>query len=219
MQEVLWDGREVHFVPVRGNGGNTDRLSSLHLLSRIGLASFRKSFSNQINTLRSRREYASINVFAHSMGSALFTDIVNDLAGALPEARFDTVVFLGSVCHRKHAQRLNGCAELFVNDVGTKDYWPFWASAARPDCYSDVGFAGFLNGFACDRFFSHNHTSCTSLDHLRDELVPLLSKSDARPLGAPVAERPNYNSYVYLRRAIWVVAAFLAIWLIPITLL
>jgi pimeloyl-ACP methyl ester carboxylesterase len=214
-EEVLWEGREVHFIPVRGNGGNTDRLSSWHLLSRIGLSSFRRSFSNQINTLRSQREYASVNVFAHSMGSALFTDIVDDLASALPKARFDTVVFLGSVCHRKHAQRLHGCAELFVNDVGTKDYWPFWASTARPDCYSDVGFAGFLNGFAYDRFFSHNHTSCTSLEHLRDELVPLLSKSDVQPLGAPAAERPNYNSYVYFRRAIWVIAAFLAAWLIP----
>jgi pimeloyl-ACP methyl ester carboxylesterase len=120
-EEVLWEGREVHFIPVRGNGGNTDRLSSWHLLSRIGLSSFRRSFSNQINTLRSQREYASVNVFAHSMGSALFTDIVDDLASALPKARFDTVVFLGSVCHRKHAQRLHGCAELFVNDTSRRN--------------------------------------------------------------------------------------------------
>lgn len=219
MQELLWDGREVHFVPVRGNGGNTDRLSSWHLLTRIGLSSFHKSFSIQIKTLLLQGEYASVNVFAHSMGSALFTDIVNDLATVLPKARFDTVIFLGSVCHRKNAQRLHGCAELFVNDVGINDYWPFWASTARPDCYSDVGFAGFLNAFVYDRFFSHDHTSCTSLAHLRDELVPLLSRSDVRPLGAPVTEKPKYNSYVYFRRAIWVVVAFLAASLVHAALL
>lgn len=214
-QELLWDGREVHFIPVRGNGGNTDRLSSWHLLSRLGLSSFRKSFSNQISVLYSQREFASINIFAHSMGSALFSDIAKDLLTELPIAKFNTVVFLGSVCHRKHAQRLHECAELFVNDVGTKDYWPFWASTARPDSYSDVGFAGFLNGFAQDRFFSHNHTSCTSLEHLKNELVPLISKSEVRPLGSPRAKRPKFNTYVYIRRAIWVLTALLVVWVLP----
>ena len=152
------------------------------------------------------------------MGSALFSDIAESVASTLPKGKFDTVVFLGSVCHRSHAQKLHGCTELFVNDVGTKDYWPFWASTARPDSYSDVGFAGFLNAFAYDRFFTHNHSSCTSLEHLKDELVPLISKSDVRPLGAPLTERPSYNAYVYFRRAIWALAAFLAAWFLSAAL-
>ena len=218
MQELLWDGREVHFVPVRGNGGSTDRLSSWHLLSRLGLSSFRQNFSSQISILSSQRNYASVNVFAHSMGSALFSDIVDSLAAELPKGKFDTVAFIGSVCHRSHAQRLHGCTALFVNDVGTKDYWPFVASTVRPYSYSDVGFSGFLNGFAYDRFFTHNHTSCTSIEHLKDELVPLISASDVRPLGVPTSKRPHYNTYIYLRRAIWGLTALLAAWLLSSTI-
>jgi len=148
------------------------------------------------------------------MGSALFSDIAENVAGQLPKGKFDTVAFIGSVCHRRHAQRLHGCAELFVNDVGTKDYWPYIASTARPDSYSDVGFAGFLNGFAYDRFFMHNHTSCTSLEHMIDELLPLISTTDVRPLGAPLAEPPHYNTLIYIRRSIWGVVALVVAWLL-----
>lgn len=219
MQELLWDGREVHFVPVRGNGSNTDRLSTWHLLSRVGLQAFRESFIQQINMIASRREYASINVFAHSMGSALFAEIVEILATDKPNSKLGTIAFLGSVCHRSHSSKLFNCSDCFVNDVGTRDYWPYLASTLRPDSYSDVGFSGFLNAFAHDRFFAHDHATCTSFEHIKAELVPLISASEVKPLGSPKATPRNFNAYVYVRRAVWALAAFLAAWLLASTIL
>lgn len=214
MQELLWDGREVHFVPVRGNGGSTDRLSSWHLVSRLGLQGFRKSYALQISTLASKKNYASINVFAHSMGSALFADIIGTAARDLPKKKFDTVAFLGSVCHRRHAKTLNENAELFVNDVGTRDYFPFIASIIRPESYSDVGFVGFLNAFAHDRFFEHDHTNCTSLEHIKDGLVPLISTAEVRPLGSRKVSPRFFNVFVYVRRVIWIFPVVLLLFLL-----
>ncbi|MFV0643168.1 MAG: hypothetical protein ACK5NN_01500 [Sphingomonadaceae bacterium] len=209
MHELLWDGREVLFVPVRGNGGSIDRLSSWHLVLRIGLQGFRDSFVDQISAIASRKNYASINVIAHSMGSALFADIAQSLVRKNPNLKFGTIAFVGSNCHRRHGLALFDCSDLFVNDAGTKDYWPYIASIVRPDSYSDVGFAGFLNAFACDRFFSHNHTTCTSLEHITTEIIPLISSSEVKPLGSPRAVAKHYNAFVYGRRAVWVLAVTL----------
>lgn len=210
-ENLLWEGREILFVPVRGNGGGVERLSTWHLVTRLGLSGFRQSFVEQMRDISSREDYATVNVFAHSMGSALFADIVHRAAADLPGGRFDTVAFLGSVCHRRHARTLYDRAHLFVNDVGTRDYWPFAASIVRPFAYNDVGFAGFLNAYAFDRFFPNDHESCTSLRHLREELVPLISTgSDVRPLGRPLVRRPKFNTFVYLRRAAWGLMAAIA---------
>lgn len=216
-QELLWDGREVHFVPVRGNGGSIDRLSSWHLVSRVGLKGFRESFASQIRSLALRKKYASVNVFAHSMGSALFTDVVQSLVDEHPNLKFGTIAFVGSICHRRHGRVLFDYSDHFVNDVGTKDYLPYIASIVRPDCYSDVGFLGFLNAFAYDRFFSNNHTTCTSLEHIKTELVPLISSSEVKPLGAPRAEVKHFNVFVYVRRVVWLLATILALCLLMIT--
>lgn len=217
-QELLWDGREVLFVPVRGNCSSEERLSTWHLLSRLGLGGFRNSFKNQIKEVSSKTEYASINVFAHSMGSAIFADIVESLVKEIPKKKFDTIVFLGSVCHRRHGQSIYNCSHFFVNDVGIKDYWPYFASIARPGSYSDVGFAGFLNAYARDRFFSHDHTTCTSVEHIRNELIPLISTSEVKSLGIRRTNPTGYNRFVYFRKTVWVLViaifAFLGVALV-----
>lgn len=220
VQELLWDGREVVFVPVRGNGGGTGRISSFHLITRLGLAGFRESFVKQIVTVAAKYPHASLNVFAHSMGSSLFAELMPNIRKKYPDLNINTVAFIGSVCHRRHSEVLFSNSALFVNDVGNKDYLPFLASTARPDSYSDVGFSGFLDSFTLDRFFSHDHTSCTSFDHIKEYLVPLISKEEVRPLGVIMAKPRFQNLTTYIRRAIIGIAAislaWLAVYIIPL---
>lgn len=220
MQEVLWDGREVHFVPVRGNGGGTGRLSSLHLITRLGLIGYRKHFVSQINDIASQKDYHSINVFAHSMGSSLFADIVENWPHDLmsDQKKLGTIVFLGSVCHRRHCSKLYKISKRFVNHVGTKDFLPYIASIVRPDSYSDVGSFGFLEGYSQDQFFTNNHCSCTSFEHIKSEVLPLISSSEVRPLGSPEAVVNHFNAFVYVRQVIWVLAVILATWLLVATI-
>lgn len=208
---LTWDGRDILFRAIRGDGGSSDgRLSSFHLVTRIGLNGYRQSFRHQIKTLAARHDSVTITICAHSMGSSVFADIIRDVSRDLEALgrQIDTVVFLGSVCHRRQAARIRDHCAMFYNDIGVRDHWPFLASIVRPDSYSDVGLWGFrIPAYARDRIFDNDHFSCTELGHLQEKIVPLLGVN-ARPGDHPrLTRRLSYNGYIYVKRAAWVLIA------------
>lgn len=215
-----WAGHPIVCRPVRGNGRYADRLSVLHLVTRFGLRRFRKNFVSQIAFGLTQYEALTVNIIAHSMGSALLSEIIEDVDKSIRETgkSLNTVVFLGSVCHRKHSEKIATRCNRFVNDVGCQDMWPYRASIVNPFTYGDVGTRGFLDGYVyMDRFFNHNHTSCTELSHIKDKVIPLIETDDLIEHGvhnSSLAKNDKSdNYYVYLRRAIWIGVIIAAVWL------
>jgi len=205
-ENFTFNGREIIFTTLRGNGiSSTGRLSSLHLVTRININSYRSSFLRQIDAQLKEYPEANVSVFAHSMGSALFADIVGEVANKMKKQgrALENIVFVGSVCHRKHSEKLMNSCQRFINDVGVRDMWPFRASVIRPDAYSDVGLWGFRDGFLTgERYFYHDHTSCTSVEHMKEKLIPLFDENMPIPFGSNGA-RPSRSehTYEYFRRA------------------
>lgn len=211
-------GRPILCKPVRGNGGNIDRLNSLHVLTRVGLQSFRNSFRSQINHVLKKNPAYTVNIVAHSMGSSVFSEIVQDVNDDIEALgyKLNKVVFLGSVCHRKHSSRISDCCETFINDVGRRDLVPYLASIANPWCYGDVGTRGFLDAYVSfDRFFNHNHSSCTSISHLKEHVLPLIETSQLTEEGS--YPRPfkkalvSSNIYAISKWAFWVLGPLLVL--------
>lgn len=218
-------GREIVIKPVRGNeSSGTGRLSTYHLIMRIGLQEFRRSFVSQIETNIDAYPQSPVSIFAHSLGSSLLAEILPDVQKLMEVKgrKIENIVLLGSVCHRSQGKTLRTCCENFINDIGVNDLWPFRASVARPDCYSDVGLWGFLNGYpTLERYFHNNHTTCTSLEHFERNLLPLLGMEEPIPIGLPrgtkgARPRLSENAYVYTRRALW--AGALCTVVVPIVL-
>lgn len=199
--------REIIFKRIQGNGkSGTGRLSSWRLVTRIGLEGYRKSFLKQIKS--NLRDYptASVSIFAHSLGSSIFADIAGETREVLEKQgrEIENLVFLGSICHRKHSESLKTSCLRFINDVGVLDMWSFRASVVRPCAYSDVGLWGFLDGYPkVERYFWNDHTSCTSIEHMKEKLIPLLDIEDPIPLGIKGARpsRPDHQ-YHYFKRGL-----------------
>lgn len=215
-----WAGRPILCKPVRGNGRNTDRLNLLHVVTRFGLQAFRENFEAQITHVVTNHDAYTVNIVAHSMGSALFSEIIENVSRKLKkqECRLNKVVFLGSICHRKHSKAIASHCNSFVNDVGRKDHVPFLASIVNPLRYDDVGTRGFLDGFvSLDRFFPHSHKSCTHISHLKNKVIPLIETNVLIELGShnDTLEEATVpaNLYVYLRWLVWfMIVAAIALW-------
>lgn len=216
------NGQEIIFRPVRGNGrSSSGRLCTSHLITRFALEPFRRSFSQQIKFNLEKHPNALVSVFAHSMGSALFTDIVEEISQHLASEgrQLENIVFLGSVCHRRHSERLSSNCHRFINDVGVRDHYPFLASTVRPDHYSDVGLLGFSDGYRqADRYFNNDHSSCTSIEHMENYLIPLLDRGFPFKYGEGARPRWSENNYEYTRRAAQIVTLVLVPVAVALTL-
>lgn len=200
-------GREVVFRTIRGSKrSGTGRLSSWHLISRLGLESFRQSFIEQISLNLDEFPDSPVSIFAHSLGSSLFAEIVDDVKSIMEKQgrRIENIVFLGSVCHRTAGLTLKANSRRFINDVGINDLWPYRASVIRSSTYSDVGFWGFRDGSPTrDRYFHNDHSTCTSIQHIEQNLIPLLEFDAPVTLGIKGARPPRSdNYYEYWRRAL-----------------
>lgn len=216
LEAETWAGRRLHCKMVRGDGRFSDRLNTAHLVSRIGLNKFRSSFVSQIAHGVARCDPYSVNIIAHSMGSALLAEAIEEISESLAkrDLKLSTVALLGSVCHRRYSERIAKSCNLFVNDVGRWDILPFFASLVRPRHYSDVGLRGFLDGYVDkDRFFNHTHSSCTKMEHIKSRVLPLIETDRLQVEGIVKSKYkgPKRSStfYTYLRRFIWVMTALL----------
>ena len=211
-----WEGREVIFRPVRGDGkSNRERLSTFHLFTRINLENYKNSFKEQILFHINKNTDATISVFAHSMGSALFAEIIEDVSKDLKGSnrRLSTVAFIGSVSLRRYGKSIAENCDVFVNDIGVNDYWPYIASIIRPNKYNDVGFLGFRNAYTVERYFPNDHFTCTSQEHLVNYLIPLIDTTGPIRMGPGARHKKSYNFYVNLSRIFqilkWLVFALL----------
>lgn len=216
-----WAGRPILCKPIRGNGRNTDRLNIFHVATRFGLGHFRSNFKSQIDFVLDKHDAYTVNVVAHSMGGALLSEIISDISQSIISKgyKINRVVLVGSVCHRSHSENIASNCNLFVNDVGRMDIVPFIASVINPFRYGDVGTRGFLDAFVSyDRFFQHDHKSCTSVSHLKSKIIPLIETDHIVEIGSEGSSfegsRFSANTYVYARRAIWLLIAAIVIYLI-----
>lgn len=204
-EQFTSSGLEIIFKPVRGDGrSSTGRLKTTHLVTRLHLERFRNSFVQQIKEGLAKHPSASISIFAHSMGSSLLAEKIEEISQEAKKSNreIENIVFLGSVCHRRHSRKVGAACKRFINDVGVRDMWPFRASVVRPGKYSDVGLWGFRDIYPyCERYFYNDHKSCTSTQHLKEKLVPLLDETLPLPQGIKGARpaRPEHH-YEYFRR-------------------
>lgn len=201
----VWPQRKIE-VKIAGSG----RISSAHLIFRVGLQAFRSEIKNQVIDTSQKFPDHKISFICHSMGSSLFSEIVSEVhaspdptkEGSTIGSRIENILFLGSICKRSKSREMSMSCATFVNDVGTKDILPWVASTVNPFKYNDVGRFGFGNSYTTDRFFKNNHKSCTSEEHLTEHALPFLSGGY---MSEPVPPRTSIHltRYTYLRRVIW----------------
>ncbi|MBO9479742.1 alpha/beta hydrolase [Shimia sp. R11_0] len=185
-------------------------LDTVDLVFRFRLKSFRRDYVHQITAAldKHKAEHPSLDValVCHSMGSAIFADIVEDIASYSdknPNIEFHHVIFLGSVCKRTHNLNLGKFCKRLVNDVGERDFWPIAAWFVNPLKYDPVGRFGFHRTMVTDRIFPENdHSSCVGDDHLRTWVLPvvedgIIRKPEFRRTSSP------YNLVRLLHAVFW----------------
>lgn len=190
-------------------GGSKD-LTSFDLIFRYRLGSFRKDFVEQIEDTLKIHSNADINFLCHSMGSSLFSDIVSNVKSAIKPGSGNeiiNIVFIGSLCHKKHSGKIKDLCKNFINDVGLRDPWPFMASVINPIKYSAVGRSGFFKTHVQDRIFKDlNHYTCTAEDHVSEWIVPIFEDGIIREIQESVSSIGS-NKLRYIRRVVWLASA------------
>ncbi|WP_420557875.1 hypothetical protein [Roseovarius sp.] len=185
-------------------------LDTVDLVFRFRLNAFRRDYVSQITAAldKYKMEHPSLDValVCHSMGSAIFADIVQDIieySDSNPSIEFHHVVFLGSVCKRTHNLNLGKLCKRLVNDVGERDVWPIAAWFVNPLKYDPVGRFGFHRTMVTDRIFPENdHSSCVSDEHLRTWVLPVVEDGIIRNPDFKRGSSP-YNFVRFLHAAFW----------------
>ena len=145
-------------------------ISTWNLFSRIGTERIKSKIRADVqNIVIKYGESHSISVICHSMGAALFAEILNDV-----DYKFDKIILLGSVCHRQHALTISKNCNYFMNQCGTQDRWPIIAEAVNWIKYSATGTVGFKRHYSNDTFFDNDHATCTEQPHMDSYVIPLL---------------------------------------------
>lgn len=200
-----WSDAEIHIYVV----GGEDRLTTAHLVTRFGLAKFRREIENQIVALCGRHRDASINAVCHSMGSSLFSEVVENISKNIgSDRKFDKIVFLGSVCHTNKAKTIFENCKIFVNDVGIRDLLPYIAQTINPIKYRHVGRFGFNIGYVRDRYFDNDHDSCVQINHIKNKVIPLIQN---QPVVEDIIDQKKIKltKHVYIQRILWCCIALL----------
>ncbi len=172
-------------------------LNIWHLVFGMGLNSFKRQMINQITDIATRHKNVPINFIAHSLGSALFGEIIEELRKHESiGSRIDSVIFLGSVCHRKHSRSLHNSADRCINHVGTKDIWPYIASIIKFYRFGDVGRFGFRNSWVDDYFFDYKHSDGTKIEHFQQYVFPIFGGDHIR---YPIPRKDHLGIHTVLR--------------------
>lgn len=121
---------------------------------------FRKSpiakITRDIRHIRKQEPHAKLLVIAHSFGSYILSKIICEH----PDIEFERIILCGSIIPRnyewdKHARGMR--KESILNDVGTSDIWPIFATCASTG-YGSSGRRGFQNASVTDRYFRYGHS-------------------------------------------------------------
>jgi hypothetical protein len=174
------------------------RISSRHLVTRIGLRKIRDDVKNQLLHIIAEHSGAKISLICHSMGTDIISDILDDV-----RHRFEYIFFLGAVCHARKAAKISKSCDFFVNHRGTFDYWPIVAEILRPRKYSATGTFGFnRSAYVNDLLFNNNHETCTQKFHIYKYVLPTIIGT--KPLYPKKIIHPfDLNFCFYIRWAIY----------------
>ena len=156
--------------PIEGFKSFGGRISSMHLITRIGLTSIRDDVRAQVNKIKIDHPSADISLLCHSMGTDIIFDIIESI-----DFNFNYIFFIGAICRTDKAQKIRRRCKTFINHVGVRDPWPILAALIRPDKYSSVGTFGFnRTTFVNDIRFDNNHETCTFTDHVFSFIIPVI---------------------------------------------
>lgn len=188
------------------------------LAFRYRLNAFREDYKAQIHAAVkkhvSERGRVDVIFVCHSMGSAIFADVVHDVASSFPQgdqAKLKYIVFLGSVSRRTKNITLGQNCKRFINDVGQKDFWPVGAWLLNPWKYDPVGRFGFGRTMVLDRIFPHNnHTTSTETDHIEEWVLPIVEDEIVKVPEYRSRWTP-YNLYRFVHKTVWLVAPILIV--------
>lgn len=116
-----------------------------------------KKITNDIRDVRRREPKARLMVIAHSFGSYIISEILKKSS----DISFEKIIFCGSIVPRnypwsRYAPNMEKGS--IINDVGTKDFYPIWATCSSLG-YGSSGFRGFQNGLILDRYFPYGHST------------------------------------------------------------
>jgi alpha/beta hydrolase family protein DUF900 len=190
---------ETFSDPIQMRKAFGGRISSFHLLTRVGLSSIRNEVRKQLNQIVADNPNVEISLICHSMGTDIIIDILEEL-----EYSFKYIFFIGSVCHRKRALIISRSCEFFVNHRGTFDPWPIIASIVRPFRYSHTGTFGFGSGAYLNEFrFNNNHETCTNNNHVYDYILKVISGT-APEYPQKISQPFNYNLCHYIKLLIYI---------------
>jgi hypothetical protein len=164
----------------------------------------RYRFLSEINGIIANHPDERISIIAHSMGTAILSQIADDI-----RYKFEYIFLLGSICHQSKLNALKlRCRSLHI-DRGSKDRWPIVAQAIRPDAYSHTGIYGADSHLGIiHRSFSNNHSNCTSLHHIRTQILPVLvgykSEKSHFPVVYPALWKVNLVVWAMRSIPIWI---------------
>lgn len=146
------------------------RISTLSFLFGRVRTAIAKRLADQINAHFQHHPSADCyDIICHSNGTKVLADACAQING-----RFNSVVFLGSVCRVDDSMTLVNICERMANHAGTRDYLPFIAEVIRPSLYEQTGRIGLMNGFTVNRYFNFTHGGGVKADHLERHVIPFL---------------------------------------------
>ena len=167
-RQVLADqGYDCDVAPVEYR-----RYSSVPFILGAGLTIRKADVLAQVLAICSRNKEAIFDVFCHSNGTKIFSEIVRE--SGVPE--FETVIFAGSICQRSRTDAIASKVRpaRFWNLCGKRDWWPILAEAIRPDLFQQTGAAGFLEQRVFDRYYNFGHSGALKREFIRHVVVPML---------------------------------------------
>ncbi|HUX91727.1 MAG TPA: alpha/beta fold hydrolase [Gallionellaceae bacterium] len=133
---------------------------------------------HQLRVLRSEHPNADISAVAHSFGTYIMSQILLDNT----DIKIHRIQLCGSIISRNFQwDQLKGRIKgIVVNDAGSRDYWPVFASLFSWG-YGASGTFGFKNVLVKDRFYDCGHSDFFEDEHMRKYWIPLLIDGQVVP--------------------------------------
>lgn len=134
--------------------------------------------TRELRTLRADNPDADISVVAHSFGTYIISEILNEET----DIRFHRIQLCGSIIDIKYRwdkvkSRIKGQV---VNDAGTKDIWPVIASVVTWG-FGSSGTFGFKTASVRDRYYHCGHSDFFEENHMETYWIPLIVDGEIKP--------------------------------------
>jgi hypothetical protein len=138
-----------------------------------------KRVLQQIQNLRSHEDSADISVICHSFGTYILCNVLL----ATRWVRLKRIILCGSIVPREFpwADVVTEFEPRALNECGTKDLWPLWASLLSFG-YGPTGTHGFGDvTYVCDRFHKVGHGGFFDEEFIRSMWVPFILTGKIEP--------------------------------------